>query len=123
MRAPNDAHAAYRHINGRLFDVVFHNVLSNDFTLSWYLYQKNPLTCLKFENKSISFVVLRNSRQKVKNLRKSYIAVLLHVNGPPQKRPTLKGPCISKQGFVSNFSSCLLFFDKRIICVTQNANG
>lgn len=34
MRAPNDAHAAYRHINGRLFDVVFHNVLSNDFTLS-----------------------------------------------------------------------------------------
>lgn len=45
MRAPNDAHAAYRHINGRLFDVVFHNVLSDDFTLSWYLYQKNPLTC------------------------------------------------------------------------------
>ena len=103
MRAPNDAHAAYRHINGRLFDVVFHNVLSNDFTLSCYLYQKNPLTCLKFEKKSISFVILRNSRQKVKNLRKSYIAVLLHVNGPPKK-------AYSKRALYIETGVCIKFF-------------
>ena len=110
MRAPNDAHAAYRHINGRLFDVVFHNVLSNDFTLSWYLYQKNPLTCLKFENKSISFVILRNSRQKVKNLRKSYIAVLLHVNGPPPKKAYSKRTLYIETGVCIKFFILFAFF-------------
>lgn len=66
MRAPNDAHAAYRHISGRIFHVIFHDVLFIGFTLSRYYIRKNFLSSSRFENESTLFSILQLNRRKVK---------------------------------------------------------